>query len=108
VWCFRNALSNSTVIPGELAIKLQPPADQPLAEARPGIQENQKRLDTRFSLGLIRPSADSRAGYDGGKAADLLCEIWFQDNGRLLKKDFHASRTSCFGTLSRTEFSYSF
>jgi hypothetical protein len=64
---FLKCVENSTVIPGELAIKLQPPADQPPAEARPGIQENQKPLDTRFR------------GYDGGEAAHLFHELWFQD-----------------------------
>jgi hypothetical protein len=43
-------LNNSVVIPRKLAIyysfSLRP--DPPPAEARPGIQENQKVLDTRF------------------------------------------------------------
>jgi len=43
-------LNNLGVIPGKLAI------------ARPGIQKNQKLLDTRF------------LGYDGGALADLFCE----------------------------------
>jgi hypothetical protein len=39
VWLTQEQINNSAVIPGELAIKLQPEADPPRVEARPGIQE---------------------------------------------------------------------
>ena len=54
VSCSRNPLNNLGVIPGKLAIAII---------TRPGIQENQKLLDTRFR------------GYDGGALAHLFCGL---------------------------------
>ena len=50
VWCSRNSLNSSDVIPGKLAIAS--------ATRNPG-----KLLDTRFR------------GYDGGALAGLFCEL---------------------------------